>query len=312
MGTMKRRTIIMGVVVLACVLAVGAVYVFTVSGPRANIRSRGREFSREVVVDRIADLTRVPAYRARVSFSGGSLPAARLPISPEADALELEVFRKDFRILHLCEDLAALGPQKATGLVNESISQYFDDYKTALETSVACAAGKTKLTEEERENVLHESQGRRWRLLTLVLAAGNLELSGTHEAILKLTHEALSQRERFPAAQELDEQWRFQLLAWHGLYQREILGYGLLRTCPDRDLAQATLKSLGKQIRVKELWGIEDTLIRSQAELLAGPVDYAKGVPEMRSLEPITDEEFDRIVAALRAAEAVETERSNE
>ncbi len=68
-------------------------------------------------------------------------------------------------------------------------------------------------------------------------------------------------------------------------------------------LIDEVVAALGQDLMVKELTAFDAQRTRYDARLMPGSVDYSKGVLEVEFLPPITDEEFDTIVAAVLSVE---------
>jgi len=271
--------------------------------------------SAESVVETIANLAQ-PGMYFSPGVSDNRAVALVFPVPKSEGGRDLEMPFSNRRFLKLCEDLSALGPEAATQLLNESIPTYLDEYKAVVDAYLQMLEGRfppgslggvgfqVSGPPDGRPNPL----GPRFRLLTLVLAAGNLGLEGTHAAVLEVAEEALRQRARFYREDEFGKGFRFGMLTVLGLYNRQILGYALLKTNPDPALAENVLAALGKEVVVKELPVFDAQRTPYDARLMAGPVDYSKGALTVEYLPPITDDEFDLIVAAVLPAKEAPAE----
>ncbi len=328
--SMRRKTVVVlaacvvtGVGVVAVLLlqagGVGAVSGAGVPGASQPAFPRGiaervagqiETVSAESVVETIANLAR-PGMYYWPGAHDNRMVAVVFPLLKSEGGRDLEMAFSNRRFLKLCEDLSALGPQVATQLLNESIPVYLGEYKAVVDEYLRMLEGRfppgsgggvgfqVSGPPDGRPNPL----GPRFRLLTLVLAAGNLGLAGTHSAVLEVAEEALGQRARFYREDEFGNGFRFGMLTVAGLYNRQLLGYALLKTNPDPTLAQDVLGTLGKEVVVRELPVFDAQRTPYDARYMPGPVDESKGVLTVEYLPPITDEEFDLIVAAVLAAQ---------
>ena len=269
--------------------------------------------SAESVLETVANLAESGMY-----FSPGAhgerAAFILFPVPAREGGRDIETILSNRRFLKVCEELTALGPEAATELLNDCIPAYLEGYRGVVDEYLDMVAGQvgpgTRCgvgfqiggPPDGRPNPL----GPRFRLLALVLAAGNLELQGTHDALLKVAEEALSQRQRFYREGEFNQCFRFGMVTVAGLYNRQVLGYALLKTSPDPRLADDVLAALGKEVVVREVTVFDAQRTRYDARYMPGPVDYTKGILAVEYLPPISDEEFDVIVEAVLPAQGNE------
>jgi len=266
--------------------------------------------SAESVVETIANMVRPGMYFSPGAYDNRFV-AVIFPVPKREGGRDLEMAFSNRRFLKLCEDLSALGPEVATQLLNESVPTYLAEYKAVVDEYLRMLEGRfppgsgggvgfqISGPPDGRPNPL----GPRFRVLTLVLAAGNLGLEGAHAAVLEVAEEALRQRARFYREDEFGKGFRFGMLTVAGLYNRQLLGYALLKTHPDPNLAEDVLAAIGKKVVARELTAFDAVRTPYDARLMPGPVDYSKGVLTVEYLPPITDQEFDLIVEAVLAAQ---------
>jgi hypothetical protein len=145
----------------------------------------------------------------------------------------------------------------------------------------------------------------RWRLLGLVLIAGNLRLQGTAPWVQKIAEEARAQRDYlYQAGEELSTGFRSVAITRRSLYNRQILGYALVRTAPipERVLAVPEDRVLAliadrKKIAVEVLPVFDALRTPYDTRVMPGPVDFSKGSLTVEHLPAISDAEFDGIFA---------------
>jgi hypothetical protein len=140
----------------------------------------------------------------------------------------------------------------------------------------------------------------RWRLLGLVLLAGNLRLQGTAPWVQQIAEQARAQRDYlYQAAEELSDGFRAHTITTKSLYSRQILGYALVRTSSAPEQALAALAATGKGITVKTLPVYDALRTPYDIILMGGPVDYSKGALAVEHLAAVSDREFETIFAAV-------------
>ncbi len=284
-------------------------------GIAQRVEGQVATLSAESVLETVANLAETGMY-FWPGAHGERAAFILLPVPRREGGQDIETILSNRRFLKVCEELTALGPEAATELLNECIPAYLEEYKRVVDEYLRMLAGQVGPgtrsgvgfqiggPPDGRPNPL----GPRFRLLGLVLAAGNLELQGTHDALLKVAEEALNQRQRFYREDEFGKAFRFGMLTVAGLYNRQILGYAVLKTSPDPTLADDVLAALGKEVVVRELTVFDAQRTRYDARYMPGPVDYSKGTLAVGYLPPISDEEFDLILDAVLPAEENEAD----
>jgi len=276
-----------------------------------RVRARVAEVSTESLAESIANLVQPGPY----SWSGSRCQILVFPLRPEEGQEAVETILSNEWFLRAYRELSAMRPQEAAAVLNEALPVCLESYRIALDAYTAECADRAQpgvpigeqvgpglralRPRDGRPNPLGERQG----LLALALIAGNLGLDGAREAVEQVVAEALAQRERFYRDDEFNESFRFGMLTDASLYNRQILAHALLGTSPDKAGSIQVLKTLGLQAQTRELLAYDAVRTAADAQLMPGPVDYSKGVMTVEYLPPITDDEFDTIIAAVLPVE---------
>ncbi len=281
------------------------------AGIARRVQAQVAEVSTESLAESIANLVQPGPY----SWSGARCQFLVFPLRPEEgqETVETILSNEWFRRAYI--ELSAMRPQEAAAVLNEALPVCLESYRIVLDAYIAERADRfrpgvpigeqvgpglrTLRPPDGRPNPLGERQG----LLALALIAGNLGLDGAREAVEQVVAEALAQRERFYRDDEFHESFRFGMLTDASLYNRQILAHALLGTSPDKEGSLQVLRALGLAAQTRELLAYDAVRAAAKIRLMPGPVDYSKGVLEVESLPPITDDEFDLIVAAVLTAQ---------
>jgi len=275
-----------------------------------------RHYAEESATRALSDLD----YRGSDDWAG-ALSGAGLEISwHEAEDREergIAFLLSGDLFSRLCQDLVVLGPERSTELLNKWIRHHLEVYRqecapSGSEVPGAAPVGALLLLEPpplapvilygtswggdsrgdptgEREFKLFKLRS---RLLILVLAAADLNLTGTHRVIVEVARQAVKERGRpLPESRSLGPD---------SLYNRRVLGYALLATSGEPERCRELLAGLGKEVVVRR-YRLSDSQ-RSPYDVLPapGPIDYTKGVLTVRYLPALTDEEFDLILTSVQ------------
>ncbi len=203
-------------------------------GPAQRVQAQVAELSAESMAESIANLVQPDMY-----FWPGASPSRSrrlaFPLLPEEGQEAIATILSNRRFLRVYEELAALPPQEAAAVLNEALPPCLQSHQVALDGYLA-GVRRAKLPPEGelvggpsfqiggpsdgRPNPL----GERYRLLALVLVAGNLGLEGAHEAVWQVVAEGLAHRQLFYRDDEFHEGFRLAMLTAASLYNRQILG----------------------------------------------------------------------------------------
>jgi hypothetical protein len=247
---------------------------------------------------------------------GGRL---KLPLEDTEGTGTVHRILSNRRFLKVYQQVGALVPARAAAVVNTYFPIWFQQYSAKYAKYVEKGRQLSPASVESGgpgtsyiggwgggtdDDGLPSLQCMRWRLLGLVLIAGNLRLQGTAPWVQKIAEEARAQRDYlYQAGEELSTGFRFVAITRRSLYNRQILGYALIRTSsqPERGLAMlAAGPWVAPTVEVRLLTVFDAVRTPYDMGLMGGPVDYSKGSLTVEHLPPITDGRFDTILTVSR------------
>ena len=238
--------------------------------------------------------------------------SGRLPLKGEDGARTVDILVSNRRLLKVYQELGALPPARATDLVNRYFPLWFEQYsvkyakyvdkgrRVAPASADKGEPGEVRIAgwggERDEDDGLPLLECMRWRLLGLVLIAGNLRLQGTAPWVQKVAQEARAQRDYlYQAGGEFSEPFRAITLTTKSLYNRQVLGYALTRTSPQPELALAVLAAREKDIAVKTLPVYDAEFTPYDRFGAGGPADYSKGSLAVEYVADVSDNDFESI-----------------
>jgi hypothetical protein len=232
------------------------------------------------------------------------------------------------RFLKVIEDLSLLPKEQAESLVNKEITSSLQEYKELfgdfLKENEKFFEKDFKIRQQTHEVIGFPGyipggkptlSAMRYKVLALVLIAGNLQLKQTQPAITKVLETAIEQRNRFYNKNLWHEADSFTVLTMASLYNRQILATGVLGTFIETDKAEEILKKAGCKMASEKLTHFYSPVaLYDLSHFLEGKAtDYSKGELTIQYLAPLTDSAFDALITAIKAQhqEPVTPEDSN-
>ena len=239
----------------------------------------------------------------------------RLPLSASIGKREMISILGNRRFLKVFNELSLLPEEQAAQLINNEINSSLEEYKILFDSFL-----KMHRLPEENPNETDKSNFRsivifgstldgkttliaiRYKLLALILIAGNLELRQAQPAVEKVLTEAVEQRKRFYDTNSWNEWDSFIILVNASLYHKQILAAGVLGTFIDSERRDEILTKTGCRMEVKKLTHFDSPvaaydLTRMQEGKMT---DYSKGKLNIRYLAPIDDSNFDNLINTIK------------
>ena len=252
-------------------------------------------------------------------WPGPSAPKARvimdelipLPKNPPAED-NVMVICSNRRFMKLLDELGQLPKDKAAELINNEIesttAEYLSLYNDLIESvrnsyddpkgnDLSGISGVPMYIEDPNDGQT-VILGARYKLLSLVLIAGNLNLENCRSQIIAVSKEAFEQRDRLYASENLPEIIIVELLTRASLYDRQILATGLLSTNLSGDQMDKVVKDSGlkwldiKLTKYNAAISPFDFYVRNNVM----KPDFSEGFQESRYLSPMNDEVFNLIM----------------
>jgi hypothetical protein len=239
----------------------------------------------------------------------------KIPLSETIGRNDILQILGNRRFIKIIQDLSALPKEKAASLVSNeidsSLQEYnllFDEYLEKIANIVKkdpivrqqnnIGYGFPQFTPDGKPTLL----GMRYKVLSLVLIAGNLELKQAQTAVTKVLEAAIEQRNEFYNKNLWNVTDAFPILLLAGLYNRQILATGILGTSTEPNKADEILKNSGRKIASEKLTHFDSPVaLYDIARWQQGKAtDYTKGELNIKYLEPLSDSAFDNLINAVK------------
>lgn len=218
------------------------------------------------------------------------------------------------RLRKVMEELASLPSKEAADKINRQIEATLPTYEKILNKHLEfyrpLYAPDAKLTGTPPQQISNNPDGSptllgaRYKLLGLALIAGNLELAETRPAVLLLAQTAKRQYEEFSRDEELHELFKFATLCSSSLYHPQVLATALLGTCTGAGEETTLVEQFSKRWETEELvdYRARATKYDLHARIGMVPVEPEGQLLTVRYLQPLTDKEFEMLLAELCAS----------
>jgi hypothetical protein len=266
------------------------------------------ELKAESLLDSVANLSRQKMFMWPGTFHPTVLLA--IPVPQEYDRVDVETIMSCRRFLKVVEELSGISKQEAAGIVsnqiNTSLAKYIEVYKAEWNALLANRRSKPQtrsavigfiMTYSDSPDGSPTLWGLRLQLLSLTLAAGNLELVSAKPAVLSVVNESYRQREVLYAEGDIGLGDRASVLRTSSLYNRQILATGILGTSGKNPGTRSIAKDNGWGERRLTKYDATDTPydLGTRAN---GPIppDFSRGEIFVKFRRPLNDEDFDRLV----------------
>jgi hypothetical protein len=240
-----------------------------------------------------------PGYR------GDRTGEMRMPLAKDAGRLDLEEIMSNRRFLKVMTELAALPKDQAGKMVAREMEEGLPVYEKLLEASIAKlvnginnappgVAHSSGLSMQINNNKDHSPtlKGMRLKVLALVLAAGNLDLTDANDAVRAVATYACAQRdELYKPHDVLSEADRFHILQDATLYNRQILAAGMLQHSGPKARPGEDRWEGRKLTKYDARTTAYDTMAGAQ-----GPLDYLNGAILVMYPVALTDAEMNTVM----------------
>lgn len=234
--------------------------------------------------------------------------------SEYGDVIRIIGNRRFLKILH---ELSLLPRSEAGNILNKDIDNTLKKYNTQLDKFLNTYSGTFKHnrnTQRIKDKKLiafitYDPKakgpilaGLRYKLLTLALIAGNLNLDSMQSSIDKISQTAIDQRNRFSTEELFTKFDGMNLIAETSLYNRRILGIAVLGTFVNSDKERGqVLKSLNLDVKTKQMtpYNSKVTPLDSSHTHNFVPVDFSNGELSVMYFDKLTDLDFERLINTL-------------
>ncbi len=268
----------------------------------------------ESLEDSLRNLAEIEMY----VWPGKALDAfgLQLPLADSAGEWDVDLVMSNRRFVKVLQEISSLPQAEQAALLRQYMRTSLASYQTLLEeyvreTTEKVLAPGVVLVAGPSFRMSNNSdgsatlQGARYRLLALLLVAGNARLKEVAPAVLAIAQEARKQRLKFYDTKQFNRQAAYIMLKHASLYNRQIVGMALLATCVDPADTDGFLSGLDVEWKTKKLtyYDAAATPYDHHASTGSVPVDYSKGELLVRYLGPLGDGKFDRILERAMASQ---------
>jgi hypothetical protein len=234
----------------------------------------------------------------------GARGVSSLKRNEEADLRDVQVIMSNRRVLKLMEELKKMEAEKAGALVGASLERALKAYAAEYEMVVAkrkaqeaalkgkqALGGGMSFMISDVKGGPPTLMGLRYEVLSLVLIAGNLGLTGAQESVDKVAAYGRGQYQDLmeKSKEELAMMTRDDLLERAALYSRFVMATGMLGVSKDRELPAGVKKEVMVLTRYNAAVTVGDGWKMGRA-------DFSKGRIEMFFLSGVKDGDFNPLI----------------
>lgn len=220
---------------------------------------------------------------------------------------DIEAIMGNRRVLKIYQQLSQINEKKASELVSKeilySLSIYGEVYERYLQVNgdnfkKAAKSGRSHgFAFSESDNNRITVRQMRYKVLALCFLASQLELDCS-EALKKVIDFALEQLEMFSDKSMFRRQDGFDMRAFIGICNKQILGMGIVGATLKDDKKELG-RNLGLKWKQRKLTSFEaiTTETEPKGHIPGLPkADYSKGAFDVEYIEEISDEQFDYLL----------------
>ncbi|MCB2155361.1 hypothetical protein KQI84_10780 [bacterium] len=239
---------------------------------------------------------------------GGISPTQYIPVPSDENDWTLATIYSNRRFCKLLHEMAELPKSEAAAAINAELETALQSYRE-LERREIEGIQRSYVENPDREPLpigfvieQHEGEdppilGYRYKILSLVLLAGSLELDECLPSIEVIVQEAKRQRDGLYES-SLPPIVRYQFLKAGSLYSREILATGVLRsTCSSAEFGKL-LEASGLALCATELPPYNAALTRFDLPVRSGPLsaDFTGGSKGIACASAMDDDQFEALL----------------
>lgn len=251
-------------------------------------------------------------YPGEMSMANeGQVP--KIPLDSSAGRIDVSAILSNRRFLKVLKELSNLPKEQADQKVCQHLKVAIETYNKTFKKYMKDYG---KVLEENRKNpergkpigfISYVSDGRitlkaiRYKVLAIVLIAGQLNLPESGKYVNEVLEIALEQRKTFYNTDAFTPSNTVIMLEGGSLYNRQILAMALLGTHLPDEYSQKILQQNSKKITDYKLTSYNAAATPFERSLRAMGTDYSKGSINVKIIEPLNDSEFDKIVESVKA-----------
>jgi hypothetical protein len=223
--------------------------------------------SNEELEESLKKLSAMDLYMWPGELLGSCVYKCMIPLDESVDQGDIDVILGNRRFLKVINELSLLPKEEAAELVTQEITSSFEEYHHLFDLYMrknmskfeANLSSQYKGNKPKKKLVFinsHKSgeptlRALRYKVLALVLLAGNLELYESKSVIDKVLGTALEQRELFYDDSLFYKEDAWIMLKNASLYNRQILGIGTLRTYVDSDKSEKIINDTNIKVNFR-------------------------------------------------------------
>lgn len=215
-----------------------------------------------------------------------------VPLPPSYDMEDVKLILNNRRYAKLAQDLAALSKKEAAALINKELPLALKTYDKLYESYFKnCRKGKVHGLAMSHKDKSSTLLGMKYKVLSLTMLAGQLELHETEAQIQNVLDYAIGQRDTIynEIHKDADAMW---IINQTSLYNRIILGTSVLRIFATPEKARIILNNSGLKYHTAKLLPYDYLPLQPYSFTDLFLVDEKKGQFSFSYLEPIDDSKF--------------------
>jgi len=261
-------------------------------------------------IDKLSEIDQYMKGGEFLYFSQGIY--THIPLEPSVGQIDLATIMGNRRFLKVMQDLSKLPEKDASLIVSENLQTTLKEYEDSFNSYMkfhekALKDNVKKYRLRSPLNIIGFSEripsekpslrGLRYKILSLVLIAGNLDLRLNKNNINEITKIALDQKKLFYDPNAFCAPDATTMLTLASLYNRQILSIGMIGTDENKkEILEKLQKEKDNSLKVKKLVPYNALVTPLEAKRLFSPVDDSKGTMDVQCFDKMSDQAFENIV----------------
>jgi hypothetical protein len=229
------------------------------SHAQKRIQREVEAMNKEGLPQVVASLGKISGYMSPMADSN-ELATVRLPLAPKYGTVDFDRILSNRRFLRAFELLKRMNRAEAEKVVNQAIRTALDEYSKEFDASLAksmdhfhkskAPVGVMSFQISDNPDGRPTLAGSRYRVLSLVVLAGALELKGSAGDVQKVVDLACKQHATLTSMQEdYRLEYVIAMLGQGSLWSREVLLTGMLGTASKEMRATPLLQTYVGQVK---------------------------------------------------------------
>jgi len=274
---------------------------------------------RESLQESLSRLDEVQLYIHGAWLYHDDLEHTEIPLHASVGQKDILAIMGNRRFLKIMQELSLLRKEEAASLISRETLSALSEYKSLFDSYMALHARTFESNLNRPAGKKSESLGFlftvpsgeptliavRFKVLALLLIAGNLQLQHARAPVRNVVETAIEQRDLFYDRDSFGKNVAWIMLTHASLYSRPILATAVLGTYVGSDKAERIVKcnnTVCKSERLTHYNAAVTPYGYSAYWPELGGIDYSKGELIIKHVGPLTDSQFDGVLSAAIAA----------